>query len=112
MILEAHSNASYLSEPQVCSLVGAHRFVSKDDPVHKPNGSILSVAQVIKLVMESAAEAKLAGLFITAQEMVSLLNTLIKMGWPQQKSPIQVDNSTATGYVINTIVAKRINQLI
>ena len=99
MILAAHSDASYLSEPNARSRAGAHIFVSKDDPIPRPNGPILTIARVIKLVMASAAESELAGLFITTQEMVPLRNTLTEMGWPQPKSPIQVDNSTATGYV-------------
>ena len=49
--------------------------------------------------MASAAEAELAALFTTAQDMVPLRNTLEEMGWPQPKSPIQVNKSTATGYV-------------
>jgi hypothetical protein len=36
--------------------------------------------------------------------MMPLHNTLDKMGWPQPKSPIQVDNSTATEYINNTII--------
>ena len=46
--------------------------------------------------MASAAEAEMAALFTTAQEMVPLHNTLEEMGWSQPKLPIQVDNSTAT----------------
>jgi len=41
--------------------------------------------------MASAAEAELAALFTTAQEMVPLLNTLEEMGRPQPKLPIQVE---------------------
>ena len=96
MILAAHLDASYFSEPTACSCAGAHIFVSKDDPIPRPNGPILSIAWVIKLVMASAAEAALVGLFITLQEMVPLQNTLIEMGWPQPKLPIQVDKSMAT----------------
>jgi len=43
--------------------------------------------------------------------MVPLRNTLEEMGWPQPKSPIQVDNSTATGFVNNTIVVCRLKSL-
>ena len=97
MILAAHSDASYLSKSKARSHAGAYIFVSKDDLIPRSNGpAVLSVAQVIKLVLASAAEAVLAGLFITAQEMVPLQNTLIKMGWPQPKSPIQVNNFMAT----------------
>ena len=52
--------------------------------------------------MASAAKAELEALFTIAQEMVPLRITLEEIGWPQPKSPIQVDNSTATGYVNNT----------
>ena len=33
--------------------------------------------------------------------------TLIKMGWPQPKSPIQVDNTTAVGVTNKTLVPKQ-----
>ena len=108
MILAAHSDASYLSKPNTRSRSGAHIFVSKNDPIPRPNGPVISIAWVIKSVMASAAEAELASLFITAQEMVPLRNTLTEIGWPQPKLPIQVDNSRTTGYVNNTIVARRI----
>ena len=56
--------------------------------------------------MSSAAEAKLSGLFICAKAMIPLRNTLIKMGWPQLPSPVQCDNSTATGVTNKTMVKK------
>jgi hypothetical protein len=57
--------------------------------------AVLAIAQIIKFVMASATEAKLAALFLTAREMVPLRQTLIEMGWLQPKTPIQTDNSTA-----------------
>ena len=54
--------------------------------------------------MASAAEAKLAALYHTAREMIPLRNALDEMGWPQPKSPIQTDNSTAAGFVHDTII--------
>ena len=56
----------------------------------------------------SAAEAETGAIFIVAQEMVPLRNMLTEMGWPQPRSPLQTDNSTADGYVNNTIVVKRL----
>ena len=61
--------------------------------------------------MASAAEAELAALYITAKKMVPLHNTLIEMGWPQPKSPIQTDNSTAVGFTNKNIVTKAIKSL-
>jgi hypothetical protein len=43
--------------------------------------------------------------------MVPLRNALEEMGWKQPRSPIQVDNFTAEGYVNNTIVVKRLKSL-
>ena len=41
--------------------------------------------------MALAAEAEMAALFITAKKMIPLRNTLIQMGWPQPKTPIQME---------------------
>ncbi len=57
--------------------------------------------------MASTVESELAALFITAQEMIPYRQILIDMRWPQPKSPIQIDNSTAAGVVNNTIVPCR-----
>jgi hypothetical protein len=58
----------------------------------------------MKFVMSSATEAELCALYTTAKEMVPLHQTLIKMGWPQPCTPIQMDNSTAIGVTKLTIV--------
>jgi hypothetical protein len=57
--------------------------------------------------MASAAKSELAALFITAREMIPHRQTLIAMGWPQPKTPIQTDNSTAVGVTNKTIVPRR-----
>jgi hypothetical protein len=82
-------------------------FLSENEPFPRFNGAVLSIPQIIKFVMASAAEAELAALFITAREMIPHCQTLIDMGWPQPKSPIQTDNSTASKVVNNTIVPRR-----
>ena len=56
--------------------------------------------------MASEAEAEMAALYITAKKMVTIRNTLIKMGCPQPKSPIQTYNSTAVGFTNKTIIKK------
>jgi len=111
MILAAHSDASYLSETNSRSRAGAHIFLSNDDPIPQSNGPLLSIAAVLRSVYASAGEAELAALFKCATEMVPLRNALEEMGWKQPRSPIQVDNTTAVGYVNNTIIARRIKSL-
>jgi hypothetical protein len=107
MILCAHADAGYLNESRSRSRAGAHIYLSEVDPYPRYNGAILSIAQIIKFVMASASEAELAALFITAREMIPQRQTLINMGWPQPKSPIQTDNSTAAGVTNKTIVPRR-----
>jgi hypothetical protein len=58
----------------------------------------------MKFVMSSSAKAELGALYTTAKEMIPLCQTLIKMGWPQPRMPIQMDNSTAIGITNFTIV--------
>ena len=65
----------------------------------------------MRSVYASAGEAELAALFKCAQEMVPLRNSLEEMGWKQPCLPIQVENSTAVGYVNNTIIAQCIKSL-
>ena len=66
----------------------------------------MTIAQIIKTVMTLAAEAEMAALFITAKNMIPLRHTLIEMGWPQPKTPIQTDNSTEVVFTNKTIVDK------
>ncbi len=107
MILCTHTDAGFLNETNSCSRAGAHIFLSKNDPFPHFNGVILSIAKIIKFVMASAAESELAALFVTAREMIPHWQTLIAMGRPQPKSPIQTDNSTAAGVTNKTIVPRQ-----
>ncbi len=47
-----------------------HIFLSENEPFPCFNGAILSIAQIIKFVMASAAKSDLAALFVTAREMI------------------------------------------
>jgi hypothetical protein len=68
---------------------------------------VLTIAQIIKAVMSSAAETELGALYINARELIPLRHLLIKMGHPQPPMPIQTDNSTALDVVNNSIQPKR-----
>ncbi len=61
----------------------------------------------MKFVMSSAAEAELGALYTTTKEMVPLRQTLIKMNWPQPRTPIQTNNSTAVSVTNLTIVPQK-----
>ena len=106
MVLAVHSDASYLSKREAKSRVGGHFFLSKDDPIPQDNRAILTVAQIIKTVMTSAAEAELGALFINARKAMHIQNILHEIGHMQPRTPIQTDNSTAEGVVNNKILPK------
>jgi hypothetical protein len=61
----------------------------------------------MKFVMSSAANAELGALYTIAKEMAPLCQTLIKIGWPQPRMPIQTDNSTVVGITNLTIVPQK-----
>jgi hypothetical protein len=104
MVLCAHSDAGFLNETNSHSHTRVHIFLSENKPFLHFNGAILSIAQIIKFIMASAAKSELAAFFATAREMIFHRQILISMGWPQPKSPIQTDNSTAAGVTNKTIV--------
>ncbi len=107
MILAAHSDASYLCEPNARSRAGGHFFLSNNDPFPPNNGAILNIAQIIKHVMTSAAEAELAALYINAREAIYIRLILQQLGHPQPATPIQTDNSTAEGVINSKVQPKR-----
>ena len=80
---------------------------SEDVPAPAYNVPVLTVAQIIKNVMSSAAETELAGIFICAKAMVPLCQSLTEMGWPQPKYPIQCDNSMAVEVDNETIIPRK-----
>jgi hypothetical protein len=106
MILAIHSDASYLSEAKARSRAGGHFFMSSDEDIPRGNGAILNISQIIKAVMSSAAEAELGALFINAKLAVPIRTTLVELGHPQPKTPMQTDNSTAHGVLTNRITPK------
>lgn len=105
MILGIHSNASYLSEPKSCSRAGGHFFMTKNHTDPTNNGTIHTVAKIIKSVMSSSAEAKLGGLIISAKTAIPIRKTPEELGHKQPSTPIQTD-STACGVVNNEIQPK------
>ncbi len=106
MVLAAHSDASYLSESNAHSRAGGHFFMSYDVPRPPNNGAILTIAQIIKAVMSSAAEAEVSALYINCREAVPARQTLEFLGHPQPPTPIQTDNTTALGVVNNNVMKK------
>jgi hypothetical protein len=71
------------------------------------NGAILIVVKVVKHVMSPAAEAEIGAFFIKAKEGAVLRTTLEELGHKKPPTPMEMDNTTATGYSNGTIKQKR-----
>jgi len=106
MVLNVHSDASYLCEPKAKSRAGGHFFLSNDDDDPANNGAVLNIAQIIKNVMSSAAEAEIGALFLNSRQAIPARHTLIEMGHQQPPTPIQTDNTTALGFVMKNLQPK------
>jgi hypothetical protein len=106
MILNVHSDASYLSAPKAHSRAGGYFCLSSipqdGDPI-KLNGAIHITCTILKLVAASTAEAELGALFLNTQEAKVLQLILTELGHPQPPTPIHIDNTTTVEIVNNTI---------
>jgi hypothetical protein len=109
MILHIHSDASYLSENEAKSRAGGVFYMCSSPKTDKKltNRAILIISKVLKHVMYSAAEAEIGAVFINAKEGAVLRTTLQEVGHPQPPTPMETDNTTATGYSNGTIKQKR-----
>ena len=58
---------------------------------------------VIKSVVSSAAEAKIGALFINSQHAIPARTTSEEMGHVQPPTPIQTDNTTVLGFVMENL---------
>ena len=110
MVLNIHSDASYLSETRATSRVAGQFFLgSKSDPT-KPivlNGALYIMCGILKFVVASAAESELGALFINCKEGRTMRLTLQEMGHPQPATPIHCNNMTAAGIANDTVKKQR-----
>ena len=81
--------------------------MSSDVAMPANNGAVLNVAQIIKAVMTSAAEAEIGAMYINAREAVPQRMALEEMGHPQPRPPIQTNNSAAHAVVTNNVQPRR-----
>jgi Reverse transcriptase (RNA-dependent DNA polymerase) len=102
MVLYAHSDASYLSEPHARSRVGGYFYLgNNNEPADNPtpNGPIHVESRIMRNVMAAASEAEIGALFHNGQEAAHIRNILKELGREQQQpTRITTDNSTADGF--------------
>jgi hypothetical protein len=107
MVYAFHSDAGYLNESNARSRAGGHHFLSENVENPPNNGAIHTLAEIIKAVMSSAAEAEIGSLYLNSRKGVEIRNILEEMGHKQPPTPAQVDNSTADGIVNSRVQPKQ-----
>ncbi len=110
MVLNIHSDASYLSKRKGRSRACGHFFLGKVPRDGEPiplNGAIFSLCAILKCVVSSAAEAELGALFLNCKEGKVIRLILAELGHHQPPTPVHCDNATATGIANNTVKRQR-----
>jgi hypothetical protein len=107
MILNVHSDASYLSAPKAQSHSGGCFFLGTSIPQDSEpiiiNGAIHITCTTLKLVAASTTVAVFRTLFLNAQETKVIYLELKEHGHPQPPTLIHINNITTVGIVNNTI---------
>ena len=101
MILNNHSDASYLSASRGRSRAGGHFFLGWNPEKTKPirlNGQILSLCEILKFVSSSAAEAKLGALFLNTKQARIIRLMLEELGHPQPPTRLIVTMKQRWGF--------------
>ena len=63
--------------------------MSNDSPIPANNGAVVTIYQIIKAVMSSAAEAEMEALFLNYKEDIPARHTLKEMGHKQSPTHMQ-----------------------
>jgi hypothetical protein len=89
MILNTHSDASYISKRESKSRAGGFFYLGINIAIKNKltNGVILIISTILKHVMSSAAEAEIGSVFLNTKEAKFLRTTLEEMGHPQPPTP-------------------------
>ena len=64
------------------------------------------IAQILKMVVASTAEAEVASLYHAVQEIVPLQVTAEELGHKQPPTSLRTDNNTASG-IMNGVITQR-----
>ena len=112
MTLHTHSDASYLGETRGRSRIAGFHFLGQQHrvgtiPSTPINGGLFIRSSILDVVVSSAAEAELGGLFENMRDATTLRNILADMGYPQAATPMQTDNKCADGISHGTVKSKR-----
>jgi hypothetical protein len=106
MILNVHSDASYLSAPKAKIHAGGYFFLGSILQDSEPifiSGAIHIICTILKLIEALASEAELGALFVNSQEAKVIHLVLKELGHLQPPTSIHINKTPTVGIVNNTI---------
>ncbi len=106
MVLNIHSDASYVLEAKAQSCACGHFFMGwmpKNGEPIRLNGAFHVSSTILRFVVTSTAEAELGAIHHNCQTGIIFRLMLTEMGHPQPKTPVHCDNATAVGIENNSI---------
>jgi len=113
MILQIHSDTSYLSETEARSRASGFFYLGDNTDESSPeaspptlNGAIHINSSMTNNVMVSTTEAEVGALFHNAQDGGTFRQCLLFLGHPQPAIPTQTDNACAEGIINDTVKQK------
>ena len=80
--------------------------MSNDASDSPNNGAVITIYQINKAVVSSAAQSEIGALFINCREAIPAGHALEEMGHKQPPTPMQTNNTTARGVVTKNIAEK------
>ena len=107
MILEAQTDASYLSRSRSRSVVGGLGYLGSGGSAGIPNGAIFTHSAVLDVVVASAGEAEYGAAFTIAQKAEFSRTILAAIGHPQPATVLYCDNQCAIGLANDTVKQRR-----
>jgi hypothetical protein len=106
MLLQRHSDASYLPLPNSGSKAGGYITLGDHTP-NFLNSPLHCMSTIIPVVVASAGEAELAALFAYMQILIMLCSTLTNLGHPQPCTPVWCDNEFVKGLCESSVRPKK-----
>jgi hypothetical protein len=106
MVMNIHSNASYLSEANSRSCTCGHFFMGWIPTEGKPiklNGAFHINSSILQFIVASAAEAELGALFHNCQTGIIFSCILEDLGHHQSKTPVHCNNATTVRIPNNSV---------
>ena len=91
MVLAAHSDAFYLTKPKERSRAGGNYFMQNNAAKPANKGAVLTIAQIIKNIMNSASDAEIGTLYINSRQEIPAPTTVEEMVHKRPQTPIKTE---------------------